>query len=374
MMNPDMSSTPSYRCCSCTGDSVHLHDQNQIACPHCNSGVTEEITEEIQANHSSENRSSSFPEAPMSIFGYAVGQYPRRPPNAGDRSPLNPIIVISRRPRRAGRRNLEFYYDEGNESGPRRMTTPELHFLLYLGLNRILQQLSRIQANGWPLDMRAPKVAIESMPIIKIGESHVSSDSHCAVCTEAFELGSVAREMPCKHIYHWACILPWLRMHSSCPLCRQELANSVKSEAVTREEAVGFMIWRLPGGRFAVARYFLGPRGEVNNNNNNVPVVFTEIDGTGFASNAPPLTVAPTVANLSNRTSTITVREESGFRSLFRHIFSSRGRHNSSASSNPSPAISEPGNVRTSHSHATALFGRLRRTIQRSRRALLRGD
>lgn len=45
----------------------------------------------------------------------------------------------------------------------------------------------------------------------------------CAVCCETLPVGSDARQLPCKHLFHDLCILKWLAMHSSCPLCRHEL-------------------------------------------------------------------------------------------------------------------------------------------------------
>ena len=33
-----------------------------------------------------------------------------------------------------------------------------------------------------------------------------------------------AGEMPCKHKFHNGCILPWLELHSSCPVCRFQIA------------------------------------------------------------------------------------------------------------------------------------------------------
>ncbi|KAL5546823.1 hypothetical protein UlMin_006510 [Ulmus minor] len=88
------------------------------------------------------------------------------------------------------------------------------------GLEELFEQLSTNDRRGPP---PATRSSIEAMPLIKISQRHLRSDSHCPVCKEKFELGSEARQMPCNHIYHSDCIIPWLTQHNSCPVCRQEL-------------------------------------------------------------------------------------------------------------------------------------------------------
>uniref|UniRef100_A0A453Q901 RING-type domain-containing protein n=3 Tax=Aegilops tauschii subsp. strangulata TaxID=200361 RepID=A0A453Q901_AEGTS len=47
--------------------------------------------------------------------------------------------------------------------------------------------------------------------------------AQCAVCMDDFLLGAAAKQLPCNHVFHKDCILPWLDLHSSCPVCRHEL-------------------------------------------------------------------------------------------------------------------------------------------------------
>ena len=37
----------------------------------------------------------------------------------------------------------------------------------------------------------------------------------CSVCMEDFKLEEVVKELPCNHLYHPDCIVPWLEMVSA---------------------------------------------------------------------------------------------------------------------------------------------------------------
>ncbi|KAG7167238.1 E3 ubiquitin-protein ligase RNF181-like isoform X2 [Homarus americanus] len=45
----------------------------------------------------------------------------------------------------------------------------------------------------------------------------------CPVCLKEWTEGEEMKELPCKHKFHPACILPWLEKTNSCPMCRYEL-------------------------------------------------------------------------------------------------------------------------------------------------------
>jgi len=45
----------------------------------------------------------------------------------------------------------------------------------------------------------------------------------CPVCTEELKCDDEALEMPCLHLFHSSCLLPWLNTHNNCPVCRFQL-------------------------------------------------------------------------------------------------------------------------------------------------------
>ncbi|CAL0315192.1 unnamed protein product [Lupinus luteus] len=67
----------------------------------------------------------------------------------------------------------------------------------------------------------ASKESVEAMPSVEIGESDDLGE--CVVCLEDFEVGGVAKIMPCNHKFHSNCIEKWLGIHGNCPVCRYEM-------------------------------------------------------------------------------------------------------------------------------------------------------
>ncbi|XP_020587992.1 LOW QUALITY PROTEIN: E3 ubiquitin-protein ligase CIP8-like [Phalaenopsis equestris] len=103
------------------------------------------------------------------------------------------------------------------------------------GLDLLLQHLAENDPNRYGTPP-AQKEAVDGMPTVKIEENMI-----CPVCLEDFEIGMKAREMPCRHYFHSGCILPWLELHSSCPVCRFQLpADETKtSRGLTDSSRLG---------------------------------------------------------------------------------------------------------------------------------------
>lgn len=263
---------------------------------------------------------------------------------------------------------FELYYDDGDGTGLRPLPPTVSEFLLGSGFDRMLEQFSQIEMNGFgrPENPPASKAAIESMPTVEIGEVEVCNEAQCAVCKEEFELGAEARELPCKHIYHSDCIVPWLSMRNSCPVCRHELpsdlnANPLRAPGQIDEEAIGLTIWRLPGGGFAVGRFSGGrSAGE-----SHLPVVYTEMDG-GVNSNRAPRRVSPTVSGHRVRERRGIGRVFRGFLSFFGIRGSSRSTR-SSSSSISSLSSSYSGNSEVSTTGLSQLSSSLNRNSRRRR-------
>ncbi|CAN8253993.1 unnamed protein product [Cochlearia groenlandica] len=72
---------------------------------------------------------------------------------------------------------------------------------------------------------------IESYKKVELGESKRlptgSNDTLCSICLSEYERKETIRCLPeCDHCFHSECIDAWLKLHSSCPVCRNNPSPS----------------------------------------------------------------------------------------------------------------------------------------------------
>ncbi|KAH8743574.1 hypothetical protein F5883DRAFT_592491 [Diaporthe sp. PMI_573] len=52
-----------------------------------------------------------------------------------------------------------------------------------------------------------------------------STEAECTICIEKVYPEGQVTVLPCTHWFHGGCIVPWLRAHNSCPICRAQIDN-----------------------------------------------------------------------------------------------------------------------------------------------------
>ncbi|CAK7323183.1 unnamed protein product [Dovyalis caffra] len=70
----------------------------------------------------------------------------------------------------------------------------------------------------------AAKSVVEKLPSVVLAKEDVhSNNALCAVCKDDINVRERAKQLPCMHRYHGECIVPWLGIRNTCPVCRYEL-------------------------------------------------------------------------------------------------------------------------------------------------------
>uniref|UniRef100_A0A182UZT1 RING-type E3 ubiquitin transferase n=1 Tax=Anopheles merus TaxID=30066 RepID=A0A182UZT1_ANOME len=90
------------------------------------------------------------------------------------------------------------------------------------GIDTIVTQLLNQMDNSGPPPLEKERIA--AIPTVTISEEQVERKLQCSVCFEDFVVGESVRKLPCLHVYHEPCIIPWLELHGTCPICRNSLS------------------------------------------------------------------------------------------------------------------------------------------------------
>ncbi|KAI7900224.1 uncharacterized protein BX663DRAFT_488441 [Cokeromyces recurvatus] len=107
-------------------------------------------------------------------------------------------------------------------------------------LDNLVSQLleeSQSNAKGPP---PASRRFIDTLPVVK--QDKLNSDETCIICKDNLKTSeSIITQMPCGHYFDRDCIVPWLELHNTCPLCRFEVETEKKVQEEEEEEQRSWM-------------------------------------------------------------------------------------------------------------------------------------
>lgn len=91
-------------------------------------------------------------------------------------------------------------------------------------LLNIIMSFDSIHKGNPPASQRA----IDNLKKIEIDENNIKNlnEEICNVCLEEYKIGQISNKLDCGHCFHDKCILQWLKMRNTCPVCRTELESN----------------------------------------------------------------------------------------------------------------------------------------------------
>ncbi|XP_049606938.1 E3 ubiquitin-protein ligase RNF115 [Syngnathus scovelli] len=239
-----------------------------FVCPGCKSDFIEEVEHdsrllESSAPESSEDSSSLFSELWQLLFMERSALLSHPPSSESEQDDGETLLSAQSHlplvtPGNAEVRELQFLSQPGEERSPRPEQRPQVegivqHFLADLlttngnpsaapaALSSMLQLYSNPADYAWgqggldtvitellgQLENAGPppaeKSMISSLPTVCISQEQTDRRLECTICREEYSWGECVRKLPCLHYFHSDCIVPWLELHDTCPVCRKSL-------------------------------------------------------------------------------------------------------------------------------------------------------
>lgn len=100
----------------------------------------------------------------------------------------------------------------------------------------LMEQLADSDVH-WRGSPPAAKTVVKNLPLVVLGKEDFAV---CAICKDEVEEGEMVNKLPCGHYYHGDCIVPWLRMRSTCPVCRYELPTDEEDYESRKRRRTGY--------------------------------------------------------------------------------------------------------------------------------------
>lgn len=202
-------------CKECHGEFVEIEGQN----------VEAYLSPSTNATTSSSSTSSNFHRLPHFVVEQTEGRYPTHTSQI-----LRPTI---------------YRYPTPSSTGPLHTYTARNPTQLTLGIDalrlvahyqRLIHSLSRMGGQS----ISPPH--LDEGALARLPRITVSADTDtealgglCSICQEPFVVGDTLVRLHCGHTFKEAGIIPWLRTHDTCPVCRTKIHEESTQESVTSE-------------------------------------------------------------------------------------------------------------------------------------------
>ncbi|XP_049890403.1 E3 ubiquitin-protein ligase RNF115 isoform X2 [Epinephelus moara] len=224
-----------------------------FVCPRCDSDFIEEVTEDsslLQNNTSaaSEESNSLFSDLWQLLFMERSALLSHPPSSESDPDDSEQVSAGQSRPSPVLPSAAEAGEPESSsQSEQERSSRPEQRPAVEGCVD-----MDRAAVPGWPVCQQrkprcCPSCAIWHATValkpwgLRVGSGRSGRCHHrdcrleCPVCREEYSSGESVRKLPCLHYFHSECIVPWLELHDTCPVCRKSLDGVDNSLLPTSE-------------------------------------------------------------------------------------------------------------------------------------------
>ena len=96
-------------------------------------------------------------------------------------------------------------------------------FMLRIFENQLRDELEQIQnvfdnvsSSQKPKSLSASQ--LESITDVNLTIDLICSQPSCPICSEDYSVGEHVCKLPCEHIFHRSCVIPWIEMKRTCPV------------------------------------------------------------------------------------------------------------------------------------------------------------
>lgn len=110
------------------------------------------------------------------------------------------------------------FINDNSNNGTFGLAIAMMFFAGVCGLGLVLAHCHYCLTHNCPRERQNEVLPIAFMP--PVASRIIWNNPECSICLQSI---TISFQLPCKHVFHKACIQLWLKEHNTCPLCRRDV-------------------------------------------------------------------------------------------------------------------------------------------------------